>query len=345
VTVEHPLLAPIRALHREIRAGVRAACAEQSLAALARVAEDGEGDTLYAVDKVSEALLVQRLARDADRLGGVVLVAEGIAGGVLALPESRDPARCRYRVIVDPIDGTRSLMYQKRPAWILTGVAENRGPETRLSDVELAVQTELPLVKQYLADELWAVRGQGARAERVDVLANRATELRPAPSRASSIEHGYAMISRLFPGARDELAALDEEIVEALIGKPVPRKARCFEDQYPSTGGQLYELMAGHDRFIADLRPRLKPLLAERGLPPPLCCHPYDIGTALIAEELGVCVRSPEGGRLDCRLDVEEDVAWVGYANPSLLELIEPVLVRALSRRGWLLEAAPGATP
>jgi fructose-1,6-bisphosphatase/inositol monophosphatase family enzyme len=345
VTLEHPLLEPIRSLHREIRAGVLAACREQSLAALARVADDGEGDTLYAVDKVSEALLVERLARDADRLGGIVLIAEGIAGGVLTLPEGRDERRCRYRVIVDPIDGTRSLMYQKRPAWILTGVAENRGPETRLSDVELAVQTELPLVKQHLADELWAVRGQGACAARADLLANRAEELRLAPSRATGIEHGYAMISRLFPGARDELAALDEEIVEALIGKPAPRKARCFEDQYPSTGGQLYELMAGHDRFIADLRPRLTPLLAARGLPPPLCCHPYDIATALIAEELGVCVRTPEGGPLDCRLDIDEDVAWVGYANPALREAIEPVLVRALARRGWLLGAEPGTPP
>jgi fructose-1,6-bisphosphatase/inositol monophosphatase family enzyme len=290
-------------------------------------------------------LLVERLARDADRLGGIVLIAEGVAGGVLALPEGRDEGQCRYRVIVDPIDGTRSLMYQKRPAWILTGVAENRGPETRLSDVELAVQTELPLVKQHLTDELWAVRGQGACAERVDLLANRADALRLAPSRANSIEHGYAMILRLFPGARAELAALDEEIVEALIGKPPPRKVRCFEDQYPSTGGQLYELMAGHDRFVADLRPRLKPLLAERGFPPPLCCHPYDIATALVAEELGVCVRTPEGGPLDCRLDVDEDVAWVGYANPALRDAIEPILVRALAQRGWLLGATPRTSP
>jgi fructose-1,6-bisphosphatase/inositol monophosphatase family enzyme len=288
VTQAHPLLEPIRALHREIRAGVLAACAEQSLTGLAAVAEDGEGDTLYAIDKVSEALLVERLGRDAERLGGVVLVAEGIPGGVLTLPERRDAGQCRYRVIVDPIDGTRSLMYQKRPAWILTGVAENRGPDTRLSDVELAVQTELPLVKQYLADELWAVRGQGAGAERVDLLSSRVAPLRLAPSRAVSIEHGYAMISRL---------------------------------------------------FVADLRPRLEPLLAERGLPPPLCCHPYDISTALIAEELGVCVRSPEGTPFDCRLDIDEDVAWVGYANAALRDAIEPVLVRALARRGWLLTA------
>ena len=44
-------------------------------------------------------------------------------------------------------------MYQKRPAWILTGVAPGPGPST-LADIELAVQTEIPLVKQHLCDEL-----------------------------------------------------------------------------------------------------------------------------------------------------------------------------------------------
>ena len=36
-------------------------------------------------------------------------------------------------------------MYQKRSAWILTGVAPNRGPETSLQDIVLAMQTEIPL--------------------------------------------------------------------------------------------------------------------------------------------------------------------------------------------------------
>jgi hypothetical protein len=51
-------------------------------------------------------------------------------------------------------------------------------------------------------------------------------------------------------------------------------------------------------------------------------------------------VRHPEGGRFDCSLDIEEDVAWVGYANRSLLETIEPVLQAALARRGLLRRAA-----
>jgi len=58
-----------------------------------------------------------------------------------------------------------------------------------------------------------------------------------------------AVITRFFPGARDELAAIDEAIVSGALGPHASRKAHCFEDQYASTGGQLYELMAGHESF------------------------------------------------------------------------------------------------
>ncbi|HWA77764.1 MAG TPA: hypothetical protein VG937_35755 [Polyangiaceae bacterium] len=332
----HPLLSTVRALHRTIRAGVLAACREQAVEALSAVADDADGDTIYAVDKVSEALLVRELSRCAAEFGGVVLVAEGLVGGELVLPEGTNEDDCRYRMIVDPIDGTRGLMYQKRPGWVLTGVAPNRGKATRLSDIELGVQTEIPLVKQYLSDELWAVRGQGVRAERVNVLSGESSPLSLQPSRSPSIAHGYAMICRFFPGARDELAAIDEEIVGALLGPPPAGKALCFEEQYASSGGQLYELMVGHDRFICDLRPLLAPILSARGLPRPLCCHPYDLCTSVIAEELGVRLRSPEGHSFDAPLDVESDVAWAGYANAELQRQIEPLLVRALSRRGLL---------
>jgi hypothetical protein len=155
-----------------------------------------------------------------------------------------------------------------------------------------------------------------------------------APSRADSLRHGYAMITRLFPGARDELAALDEELMLALLGASPEGKAPCFEDQYASTGGQLYELMVGHDRFNADLRPLMSRLLRARGQPTGICCHPYDICTALIAEEAGVLLTDAWGGPLDVPLDVASNVAWVGYANASLRRQVEPVLQAALERRG-----------
>jgi fructose-1,6-bisphosphatase/inositol monophosphatase family enzyme len=334
VSEARDLLPVIQALHRSIRDAVVRACETQTLESMAAVAEDDAGDTLFAIDKVSEAVLLEALERAAPEHGGIVLVAEGVGGGKIVLPRGTPADAARFVVIVDPIDGTRGIMYQKRSAWVLTGVAANRGPGTCLSDIELSVQTEIPLVKQHLSDELWAVRGQGAGALRFNRLTGERTELALRPSRAATLEHGYAMLSRFFPGARDELAAIDEEIVRALLGAPSPGKASCFEDQYASTGGQLYELMAGHDRFNADLRPLMRSILAARGEVTGLCCHPYDICTALIASELGVVITGPDGGPLDAPLEVEPDVAWVGYANAELRGRVEPVLLAALAKRG-----------
>jgi fructose-1,6-bisphosphatase/inositol monophosphatase family enzyme len=327
------LLQLLQGLQREIRDAVLAACTAQSEAELSEVAEDGPGDTIYRIDIVSEQLLVERLSARAAELGGVVLVAEGVAGGRLLLPPgfAGSPA---WRVIVDPIDGTRGLMYQKRSAWVLAGAAPERGPSTSSADIVVAVQTEIPLLKQHLCDELWAVRGQGAHLRRVDRFTQRSSELRLTPSRAPTLRHGFAMLTRFFPGARDELAAIDEEIMLELLGVSPAGKALCFEDQYASTGGQLYELMVGHDRFNADLRPLMRPLLERRGQPGGLCCHPYDLCTALIASEAGVLVTDAWGRPLDIPLDVDADVAWVGYANAELRASVEPVLGAALARRG-----------
>ncbi len=331
----HPLLAPIRALHRLIRDNVVRACEEASVAALSGVAREEEGDTLYAIDRVAEGLLVEQIERTmASPDAPVVLVAEGLPHGERVVPDGADGTAVRWVIIVDPIDGTRGLMYQKRSAWVLTGGAPNRGPATSLRDIVLAVQTEIPLVKQHLSDQVWAMKGTGVQARRFNRLTGTSTPIPLRPSSESSIAHGYASIARFFPGARDELAAIDESVVLGALGPPQPGKAHCFEDQYASTGGQLYELMAGHDRFIADLRPLVQPLLAARGLPPALACHPYDICTALIAEEAGVIVTDPYGRPIDAPLNVEADVAWAGYANAGIRAQIEPLLQSTLRTRG-----------
>jgi hypothetical protein len=282
--------------------------------------------------------LLERLEAAAAAIGGVVLVAEGLPGGELTLPRGRQ-SPAAWRFIIDPIDGTRGIMYQKRSAWVLGAIAPERGPQTRLSDIIIAAQTEIPTRKQHLSDELWAIRGRGATLERFNRLTGERAMLPIRPSRADNLRHGYAMITRFFPGARDELAAIDEELMLALLGPSPQGKALCFEDQYASTGGQLYELAVGHDRFNADLRPLMRELLRERGQPSGLCCHPYDVCTALIAEEVGVRITDPWGRPLDAPLDIDADVAWVGYANATLQRQVEPLLQAVLARRGF----APGA--
>ena len=94
--------------------------------------------------------------------------------------------------------------------------------------------------------------------------------------------------------------------------------------------------MSGHDRFVADLRPLLGQVLANRGQRLGICCHPYDICAALIATERGVIVTDAHGHPLDAPLNVETDVAWVGYANEHIRRQIEPLLQAALRRRGWI---------
>ena len=331
----HPLLEPILALHDRIRDSVIAACTRQATEVLASVAAEEASDTIYTIDRVSEEILVEGLSEIAER-EPLCLLAEGIADGLLVLPFGATEADCRWRVIVDPIDGTREIMYQKRSAWILTGVAPNLGDATRIRHIVLAAQTEIPVLKQHQSDQLWAERGRGAHGTRFDRVRNVREPLSLRPSRATTLAHGFASVSRFFPGVRDVLAAIDDEIIAEVLGPPVASKAACFEDQYLSTGGQLYELMAGRDRFIADIRPLAKPIHAARGLPAPLCCHPYDICTAMVAEELGVIITDGVGSPIDAPFDAESDVSWVGYANASVRERVEPALEGALRRRGLL---------
>ena len=340
------LLEPLRRLHEQIRGAVIEACERSAVEVLAEVArEEAEGDTIYAVDRVSEGLLIDFFEREIAPATPLVLVAEGLPEGKVVLPSGALEVDAVWRIIVDPIDGTRGLMYQKRSGWVLTGVARNRGADTCLADIELAIQTEIPLVKQHLSDVAWAVRGEGAHAARFNRLTGESTSIRLGPSQSPTIAHGYAQVVRFFPGAREELAAIDEEIVLGALGPVQPGKAHCFEDQYASTGGQLYELASGHDRFIADLRPLMEDLMRARGLALGICCHPYDLCAELVAREAGVIVTDLRGEPLRAPLAVEPDVAWVGYANAQVRAQIEPLWRAALAHRGLLPDDARGRIP
>jgi hypothetical protein len=329
-------LAPLRSIHARIRDAVVDACQRASEGELSRVVADGEGDTIYAVDRVSEELLVELFEREIATIAPIVLIAEGLPGGQIVLPRGTRPESAEWRIIADPVDGTRCLMYQKRSGWILTGIAPNLGEATTLADIELAVQTEIPLVKQHLSDAIWAVRGAGAGAERLNRITGERRPLVLQPSKALDLSHGFASVTRFFSGGRDILASIDDEITLAAVGLRGRGKAHCFEDQYLSTGGQLYELMSGHDRFQADLRPLLAETLESRGLTLGLCCHPYDLCTELIARELGVLVTDECGRPLGAPLNVEAEVAWAGYSNQRIRDSVEPLLVAALRHRGLL---------
>jgi hypothetical protein len=334
------LLPVILELHDVIVKTVLAETRRTEIDDAARVIRDDEGDTVYTLDGCAIDVVERFLSERVARVTPIVLIAEGLEGGSIALPLGSSENDALWRVIVDPIDGTRGLMYQKRSGWVLTGVAPNRGPATNLSDIVVAVQTEIPTVKQRFFDRIWAIRGRGAHADRIDVESGRGRPIAIRPSRATTVRHGFGTVVRYFPGARDVLAAIDDEIIHDALGPARPGKASCFEDQYISTGGQLYELASGKDRFIADLRPLLDTVLSDRGLPPSLCAHPYDLAAALCATEAGILLTDPWGALLTAPLDTTTPVAWIGYANEAIRKEIEPALLAALARHG-IVRAAP----
>jgi len=322
------LLDALKALHLEIRALLLSRRGEERLRDASREAED----TIYGLDGVIDPVLPGLVEKHLARGRRVTLLAEGLEEIALG-PAGGEP----FRLLVDPLDGTRPFMFDKRSGWILSGLAPDKGAETRLSDVFLAVMTEVPPTRQWRADQVWAVRGRGARGrvEDLDGL-GRGTEFSPSPSRAEGLAHGFAQVARFFPGVKVELASIEEEILSRVMGEESHGRGHVFEDQYASSGGQLYELIAGRDRFTADLRPLFKEDARRKGLPRLLCCHPYDLSAELVAREAGVIVENPWGGPLDPPLDTTSDVAWAGYANERIHSLLAPVLQDVLREKGIL---------
>lgn len=324
----------ILTMHDRMRDAVVTACEQNDVESVSKVAGKESGDTIYAIDRVGEAPLLEYLGAFADDVVPIVVIAEGLAGGRRVLPAGAAEEDAVLRVIVDPIDGTRGLMYQKRSGWVLTGVAPNLGADTGLQDLVLSVMTEIPLIRQHLSDQVWAVKGGGANGIRRNRLDGSTERIHPTPSRAAGIEHGYAGLARLVPGARDILAAIDDELIHRVAQSDPDATAICFEDQYTSTGGQLYELCAGRDRFLADLRSLTKPVVAARGRAAVLCCHPYDLAGLVVARELGVIVTGWNGQPLTAPLDTSSDVSWIGYANESIRRVVEPHLLNLISEHG-----------
>jgi hypothetical protein len=316
----------LAALHERIRDTLYRLQSTQSVESLSGVSEAREGDTTFAIDLHAEEQ-IESFFRDWGEELPLLLIAEGAPGdGGRTFPAGTRREDVAFTCIVDPIDGTRGLMYQKRSAWILSGIAPpptSRLP--RLDEIAIAMQTELPTARSHLSDRLWAVHGDGARGETTNLSSGEIRPFVPHPSGASSLRHGFATVSKFFPGAKLPAVRLEERLFEALLGAPADGNPLVFDDEYISTGGQLYELAVGHDRFTADLRPALL-----QGAAPRICSHPYDLCAESIAREAGVIVTNHHGLPLDYSLDIRVDCNWIGYANERLHRQIEPVLLSLL---------------
>ncbi len=316
---------------RDVRSTLDAARSKQ---AMHEVSHTTAADTIYAIDAEVDPML-EAFCEDWSKTTPLVLIAEGIEGddgveGVKVFPHGSRAEDALIQLIVDPIDGTRGIMYDKRPAWALAGVAPNKGDATRLSDVQVAVMTELPTSKMGYADVLSAIRGRGAQGFRVELSSGTEVPLPLGSSKAQTIAHGFASVSNFFPGTKVLASELMEHICRNLLGPADITKAMVFEDQYISTGGQLYEMMIGHDRFNCDLRPLFYQLLPQKA---GLCVHPYDCASILVAEEAGVILTNGLDKPLDGPLDCTTSLSWAGFANRTMYEKVQPLIVEFF--RNW----------
>jgi hypothetical protein len=324
-------------MQSEIQTRVAEARRLRSSEDLAGVDSVTESDTLYEIDRVGEEAIVAWFQARWPREWPVELVMEGAAGhgGAPRVPFGAPDESVRFTCIIDPIDGTRSLMHDKRSAWVLSAVAPFRSPEPpRLRETFVAAMTELPPTKQPLADQVSAVRGggrAGLRAERVDLRSGARDAVSLQPSRARDLRHGFASFARFFPEGKALVAEFEEALWARLYGQLDESGAGApliFDDQYICTGGQFYELLAGHDRMLGDLRP----LVFEKlGLTRAIACHPYDACAALILEEAGCRLSALDGSPLDFPLDTLSPVAWIGFANAELEAHVRPELDATLA--------------
>src|SRR4028119_1483536 len=154
----HELLSRLRELHIALRDHLHVHLKAAVIEEMSAVATFQGGDTIYALDTKGEEILLP-FCEEWGRETPFLLIAEGLHDGRQLFGATNDED-ARFILICDPIDGTRPLMYDKRSAWLLTGIAPNVGDKTNLSHIEIAMKTELPTSRGLYSDTLWAVRGQ-----------------------------------------------------------------------------------------------------------------------------------------------------------------------------------------
>jgi len=301
------------------------------------------GDTIYEIDKRVEPIILEHATRWADGAGTIELVAEGLgeSGREVFQGASGELPGQTWDVMIDPIDGTRNIMYDKRSAWFLATAAPgdpgNNPP--MLSRCIASVMVELPTAKSNRVDDFAMFSGGKPVCVRtaLDTLGDPAGEpeqIGITPSTAATLRHGWGQVTNFFPGTKVLAAELMERIAAETLGEILAGEALVFDDQYLTTGGQLVELMCGRDRFCCDLRPLMFEIVRTRGgaTADGLCCHPYDMAGLLVAKQSGIIITDGFGRDLDAPFGVDHNIHWCGYANRSLRSAIEPII------HAWLRE-------
>jgi fructose-1,6-bisphosphatase/inositol monophosphatase family enzyme len=323
------IVEPLLRLGEKVRDDVRKALASRPIEDRSNIHSKAASDVIYQIDVDAEQTIREFFEKEARAFGGIVLIAEGMDEEKLnVFPEGTAESKAAWRLIIDPIDGTRGLMVGKRSAFFLAGAAPNQGPSTRLSAIQAAVMVEIPTDRAFLSDALWAVKGDGTQGFTRNLLNGTRKELKPTPTQEPTIQGGFGQIVRFVHPGKELLSAMEEEMVKELFPNLKDGEIATFDDQYLSTGGQIYELLTGKDRFTADLRQSLYSKLRREGKRTGHVCHPYDLAAYLVGSEAGIILTNVNGNPLDGPMDTTTGIDWVGYANARIQNQVAPVLTR-----------------
>jgi len=328
--------APLRDLAERVRRAVadasekaRAAGAAAE-AALARPAGEGAGDVTFGLDVASERAVDAWLAELSAR-GPLSLLTEDAGWRHRGPGDGRNLAGFDHggpRIVVDPIDGTRNLMFGLRSAWTVIGLCGPGAGEPRLSDVVGGVVAELPTRRAAIFSVVTAHAGAGAREEERDVATGRV--LRGGPLVCDDddrVDHGYLPVFRYKPDLRPAIAGVEAELFRLLAEREGCDTRSVFDDQYISNAGQMILLARGAYRAVFDPRA----LVATRLGTETVTGKPYDVAGAVIcAREAGAILTAADGGELDFPLDARTPIDFAGYANAATRRRVEPCWLDAL---------------
>ena len=306
---------------------------QTSLEKLSRIDKFGVGDLTYVIDKAPDKLLEKTFEKWGQEIPMLVIEEDW---GAITFPKGTHPEDCEIRLIIDRLDGTREIMYAKNRAWILTGIAPNKGVKTYLDDIEIVVQTSVG--KNVFGEDevIWATKKHNTVREIWNLDKKKFKHKLPvSPSKAETIEHGFLPIVLYFEGYKKVLGSIADKLTEKIIGPVHKGLSRVFDEQYISSGGELANLVAGKYRGVIDIRPFLGRIT---GTPFGLCAHPYDLCTKLIVDKSDAIIDcfGVYTDRIDKKvpLDAKTDVAFIAFANKKIKNQVEPALREILSDYG-----------
>jgi hypothetical protein len=112
---------------------------------LAVITEETAADVIYAIDTIADQAIFKWFEDNWSAEWPVQIIMEGLDDAhTLCFPLGTKIEDTTLKCIIDPIDGTRGIMYDKRAAWILAGIAPQRGKDNTLADIEVSAMTEIP---------------------------------------------------------------------------------------------------------------------------------------------------------------------------------------------------------